>query len=61
MIVEIEVAVVGGEEDDIHGDSPERFYTTAEDLLRVAEVLGTGERGRYFAYGPGAERESPGA
>jgi fructose-bisphosphate aldolase, class II len=48
MVLEIEVGVVGGEEDGISGDSDERLYTTAEDLLRVAEVLGTGERGRYL-------------
>jgi fructose/tagatose bisphosphate aldolase len=34
--------VVGGEEDGIGGDvDAERLYTTNEDLLRVAEVLGT--------------------
>jgi fructose-bisphosphate aldolase class II len=48
IVLEIEVGVVGGEEDGIRGDSGERLYTTAEDLLRVAEVLGTGERGRYL-------------
>jgi fructose-bisphosphate aldolase class II len=48
MVLEIEVGVVGGEEDGIRGDSEARLYTTAEDLLRVAEVLGTGERGRYL-------------
>jgi fructose-bisphosphate aldolase class II len=30
------------------GAARERLYTTPEDLLRVAEVLGTGERGRYL-------------
>ena len=30
-------------------DAPsEKLYTTPEDMLRVAEVLGTGERGRYL-------------
>jgi fructose-bisphosphate aldolase class II len=48
IVLEIEVGVVGGEEDGIRGDSGERLYTTAEDLLRVADVLGTGERGRYL-------------
>ena len=48
IVLEIEVGVVGGEEDGIRGDAGERLYTTAEDLLRVAEVLGTGERGRYL-------------
>ena len=48
IVLEIEVGVVGGEEDGIRGDSSERLYTTADELLRVAEVLGTGERGRYL-------------
>ena len=48
IVLEIEVGVVGGEEDGIRGDSGERLYTTADELLRVAEVLGTGERGRYL-------------
>jgi fructose-bisphosphate aldolase, class II len=49
VVLEIECGVVGGEEDGMRADgSPERLYTTTEDLLRVAEVLGTGERGRYM-------------
>jgi fructose-bisphosphate aldolase, class II len=49
IVLEVECGVVGGEEDGIGGDvAPERLYTTTEDLLRVAEVLGTGERGRYL-------------
>jgi fructose-bisphosphate aldolase class II len=49
IVLEIECGVVGGEEDGIGGDvDAERLYTSTEDLLRVAEVLGTGERGRYL-------------
>jgi fructose-bisphosphate aldolase, class II len=48
IVLEIEVGVVGGEEDGIRGGSGERLYTTADDLLRVAEVLGTGDHGRYL-------------
>ena len=50
MLLEIECGVVGGSEDDIsaEGVDHERLYTTTADLLRVAEVLGTGERGRYL-------------
>jgi fructose-bisphosphate aldolase class II len=49
IVLEVECGVVGGEEDGIGGDvEHERLYTTTEDLLRVAEVLGTGERGRYL-------------
>jgi fructose-bisphosphate aldolase class II len=49
VVLEIECGVVGGEEDGIGGGvEAERLYTTTEDLLRVAEVLGTGEHGRYL-------------
>jgi fructose-bisphosphate aldolase class II len=50
IVLEVECGVVGGEEDGIgdEGVSRDRLYTTPEDLLRVAEALGTGERGRYL-------------
>lgn len=49
VVLEIECGVVGGEEDGLRAQGPrERLYTTTADLLRVAEVLGTGERGRYL-------------
>jgi fructose-bisphosphate aldolase, class II len=50
VLLEVECGVVGGEEDGIGADGTpsERLYTTTADLLRVAEVLGTGERGRYL-------------
>jgi fructose-bisphosphate aldolase class II len=50
VVLELECGVVGGEEDAVSaaGVRPEGLYTTTEDLLRVAEVLGTGERGRYL-------------
>jgi fructose-bisphosphate aldolase class II len=49
VVLEIECGVVGGEEDGIGGDvARERLYTTSEDLLRVADALGTGDRGRYL-------------
>jgi fructose-bisphosphate aldolase class II len=50
VVLEVECGVVGGEEDGISGEGVdrERLYTTPADLLRVAEVLGTGERGRYM-------------
>ncbi len=48
-VLEVECGVVSGEEDGLRADGDgERLYTTTEDLLRVAEVLGTGERGRYL-------------
>jgi fructose-bisphosphate aldolase class II len=50
ILLELEIGTVGGEEDGIDHEqvAPERLYTTPEDALRVAEVLGTGERGRYL-------------
>jgi fructose-bisphosphate aldolase class II len=50
VVLEVECGVVGGAEDDVSGEGVEhgRLYTTTEDLLRVAEVLGTGEHGRYL-------------
>jgi fructose-bisphosphate aldolase class II len=49
-VLEMEVGVVGGEEDhmDARGVPPERLYTTSAELLSVAEALGTGERGDYL-------------
>jgi fructose-bisphosphate aldolase class II len=48
VVLEIEIGVVGGEEDGVVGEMNEKLYTTPEDALRTAEVLGTGERGRYL-------------
>jgi len=50
VVLELEVGVVGGEEDGVgSADTPaEHLYTTPEDLRRVAETLGTGDRGRYL-------------
>jgi fructose-bisphosphate aldolase class II len=50
IVLEVECGVVGGEEDGIGDEDvdPERLYTTPEDLLRVAEALGTGAGGRYL-------------
>ncbi|HLL09024.1 MAG TPA: class II fructose-bisphosphate aldolase, partial [Nocardioidaceae bacterium] len=49
VVLEIEVGVVGGEEDGVVGEMNEKLYTTPEDAVRVAEELGLGERGRYMA------------
>ena len=48
IVPELEIGVVGGEEDDVVGALNEKLYSTPEDALRTAEVLGTGERGRYI-------------
>jgi fructose-bisphosphate aldolase class II len=69
VILEIECGAVGGEEDAVRGEAGERLYTTPEELLEVAEALGTGERGRYLlaatfgnvhgVHGPGQVRLRP--
>ena len=48
IIMEMEIGVVGGEEDGIVGEMNEKLYTTPDDALAVAERLGLGERGRYI-------------
>ncbi|MDO4888884.1 MAG: class II fructose-bisphosphate aldolase [Actinomycetaceae bacterium] len=47
-ILEIEIGVVGGEEDGVVGEINEKLYTTTEDALKTVEALGTGENGRYL-------------
>jgi fructose-bisphosphate aldolase, class II len=49
IILEIEVGVVGGEEDGIVGEMDEKLYSAPGDAVRAAEVLGLGESGRYMA------------
>jgi fructose-bisphosphate aldolase class II len=50
VILEIEAGVVGGEEDGVshEGVGREKLYTTPEDMLAVADALGTGDKGRYL-------------
>jgi len=48
IVLEVEIGVVGGEEDGVVGNINAKLYTTPEDALRTAEVLGTGENGRYL-------------
>ncbi|TDT64421.1 class II fructose-bisphosphate aldolase [Frigoribacterium sp. PhB116] len=49
-ILEVEIGVVGGEEDGIqHEGSNEALYTTVGDVTRAVETLGLGENGRYIA------------
>ncbi len=48
VIMEMEIGVVGGEEDGIVGEFNEKLYTTPADALATAEAVGLGERGRYL-------------
>lgn len=68
-ILEIEVGVVGGEEDGHMAEINEKLYTTVEDGLATVEKLGSGEKGRYLTaltfgnvhgvYKPGAVKLRP--
>jgi fructose-bisphosphate aldolase class II len=69
QILEIEVGVVGGEEDGVSHEINEKLYSTVEDGMATAEALGLGEKGRYITaltfgnvhgvYKPGAVKLRP--
>ena len=48
IVMELEIGVVGGEEDGVVGAINEKLYTTPQDALATAEALGLGEHGRYI-------------
>jgi fructose-bisphosphate aldolase class II len=49
-ILEVEIGVVGGEEDGVqHEGSNDALYTTLGDVTAAVEALGFGEQGRYMA------------
>src|SRR5690606_7671031 len=48
-ILEVEIGVVGGEEDGVSHEINEHLYTTVEDGIATVEALGLGENGRYMA------------
>ena len=47
-ILEIEIGVVGGEEDGVEASHDAKLFSTVEDGMATAEALGLGERGRYM-------------
>jgi fructose-bisphosphate aldolase, class II len=69
IVMELEIGVVGGEEDGVSNEINEKLYTHPADALRTAEVLGLGENGRYLlaatfgnvhgSYKPGAVKLRP--
>ncbi|TWD80168.1 fructose-bisphosphate aldolase [Kribbella amoyensis] len=69
IVLEIEVGVVGGEEDGVANEINDKLYTTVEDGLATVEALGAGENGRYLTaltfgnvhgvYKPGAVKLRP--
>ena len=48
-ILEVEIGVVGGEEDGVSHDINDKLYTTLDDAIAMVEALGLGEQGRYMA------------
>ncbi len=48
IVLELEIGVVGGEEDGIEAKHDAKLYSTPEDALATAAKLGLGERGRYM-------------
>ena len=48
-ILEVEIGVVGGEEDGVAHEINEHLYTTLEDAIAMVDALGLGEQGRYMA------------
>jgi fructose-bisphosphate aldolase, class II len=49
IILEVEIGVVGGEEDGVVGEINDQLYTTPADALATVAALGLGENGRYMA------------
>jgi len=47
-VLEVEIGVVGGEEDGVVGEMNEKLYSTPGDAMRTVDALGTGENGRYL-------------
>jgi fructose-bisphosphate aldolase class II len=48
IIMEMEIGVVGGEEDGVANEINEKLYTTPGDAIATAEAVGVGEKGRYI-------------
>lgn len=48
VILEIEVGVVGGEEDGVENAINDKLYSTPEDAIATARALGHGDRGYYM-------------
>jgi fructose-bisphosphate aldolase class II len=48
VILEVEIGVVGGEEDGVANEINDQLYTTPEDAIATARALGYGDRGYYM-------------
>jgi fructose-bisphosphate aldolase class II len=48
IILEVEIGVVGGEEDGVVGEMNDKLYSTPDDFDKTLDALGTGEHGKYL-------------
>ena len=48
IVMELEIGVVGGEEDGVANEINDKLYTTPEDAIKTVEAIGLGEKGRYL-------------
>ncbi len=48
VVLEIEVGVVGGEEDGVDNEINDQLYTTPEDAVATVRALGNDENGKYM-------------
>jgi fructose-bisphosphate aldolase class II len=48
IVLELEIGVVGGEEDGVSHDINDKLYTAPGDFVQTARTLGLGEKGVYL-------------
>lgn len=48
IVLEVEIGVVGGEEDGVEAEINEKLYTSSEDFEKTIDALGAGEQGAYL-------------
>jgi len=48
IVLELEIGVVGGEEDGVSHDINDKLYTAPGDFIQTAKTLGLGEKGVYL-------------
>ncbi|HEY4456045.1 MAG TPA: class II fructose-bisphosphate aldolase [Pseudonocardiaceae bacterium] len=48
IILEVEIGVVGGEEDGVANEINDKLYTSDADFEKTIDALGSGEKGRYL-------------
>jgi fructose-bisphosphate aldolase, class II len=48
IVLEVEIGVVGGEEDGVAHEINEKLYTADGDWAKTVDLLGAGDKGRYL-------------